>query len=318
MKKVLLLIPVVIIILTISNIIYGRYVLNKNINIQMNTAPFNFELEANTSEIKINENKAVLEFKIKNNNGSIFNKSDTNYEIYLENTSNFNTSINDENKGTIKGGSSRANTVTINFTPIGESNKLAEDIKLIIKSTYPYKKQISKTITIKNQFIKVGAIEGGKSGTIDCTKVHNYKNLTANNFLLDIEQIVVPEEANGTMNFTKNYNPNTGILTISRDSITGSGIITFYGNIYVTTEATRVDSQSGGYNINIDCTKVDDWKNKMVNNFITDLKWVTIPEDAVGTMTFSKTYDSSTGSLNINRSSIVGNGIITFLVDLYT
>ena len=264
------------------------------------------------------ENKAVLEFKVKNNNGSIFNKSDTNYEIYLENTSNFNTSINDENKGTIKGGSSKANTVTINFTPIGESNKLVEDIKLIIKSTYPYKKQISKTITIKNQFINVGTIEGGKSGTIDCTKIYNYKNLTANNFLLDIEQITVPEEANGTMNFTKSYNPNTGILTISRDTINGSGVITFKGRIFVTTDATLVGNQSAGYNMSFDCTKVNNWNTKTVNNFITDLKWVTIPEDAEGTMTFTKSYDANTGKLNITRTAIVGNGIITFSVNLYT
>lgn len=95
-------------------------------------------------------------------------------------------------------------------------------------------------------------------------------------------------------------------------------IVTFTGKIYKGTGATLVGTKTGGYNMTFDCTSIKDWKNKKVDDFIFDIELVEIPYKAEGTIQFTKTYDSSTGVLTINRSRIIGEGVIQFTANVYT
>lgn len=164
-----------------------------------------------------------------------------------------------------------------------------------------------------------GSISGGMSSSITNTNILNYDNFTVDNYFFEVESIVVPNKAYGTITFTKSYNPSSGTLTISRNSITGSGTILFNGHIYASEKADLLfEGASGGYNITVDCTSVDDWQEKTKDDFFIDLNWVLIPNEAYGTMNFTKSYDSTTGKLTITRSAIVGSGIISFEVDVYS
>jgi len=193
--------------------------------------------------------------------------------------------------------------------------------------TFSYKdKKIASSNNLKsyltfkfNELVidNVGGLSGGYSASVNSSNIEGYQNLTKDNFFFEVSQIVVPEEAFGTMTFTKSYNSSTGVFTITRSSLDGTGIITFSGNIYASTEATLVGSGTGGYTINIDCTSVNNWQNKTKDDFALDLRWVEIPDKATGTMSFAKTYNSSTGVLTVTRSAIQGTGLITFLIDVY-
>jgi len=165
----------------------------------------------------------------------------------------------------------------------------------------------------------VGNVFGEMSTSISVSSIPGYSNFTNSNFVLDITSITLPEEAFGTINFTKSYNPSTGVLTINRNSITGTGMISFTSNIYVKEKnVVSLGTNTGGYFIYFDCTGIENYKNKTVDNFVIDLKSVEIPDMAVGTMNFSKSYDSTTGTLSVNRSSIVGDGfIISFTIEAF-
>ena len=320
MKKRMLYLIILFLILGIYNTVYARYVLNRNFNIKISSAPFYFSTEVTTADIVLRENKAEIGLVLKNNDGNNYNTYDTKYEIKLLEDSDFSIVVEDSNNGVIKGDSVKNNSVKAHMTPIeNDVIKLKEDVTLLIKSTYPYAKEINETIIIKRPFVEVGKISGGKSATIDCTKVEGWQNLTEDNFLFDVEQIEVPGEATGILNFTKSYDSNTGILTVSRNGIDGTGTIIFTGNIYARTEAELVESKSGGYVISVDCKNTEDWQNKTVNDFAIDLKSVEIPDYAIGTMIFTKTYNSTQGTLTVNRSSIKGDGfIISFYIDVYS
>ena len=74
--------------------------------------------------------------------------------------------------------------------------------------------------------------QGGYTISVNCTSVPDYKKRTADDFIVDYKKIIVPSECTGTMQFTKSYNANSGILTINRSSITGSTIINFVVDVY--------------------------------------------------------------------------------------
>lgn len=121
------------------------------------------------------------------------------------------------------------------------------------------------------------------------------------------------------MNFSKVYNATTGILTLNRTSITGAGfIIQFTANIYASFQPVLVGNVTGAYSTTIDCTGVTDWQSRTADDFIMDIIWIDLPSEITGTMYFTKSYNPSTGKLTINRSSIIGNGTVTFNANIYT
>jgi len=195
-------------------------------------------------------------------------------------------------------------------------------IRFFYKNTITTENILKNDITLefkKTILWNVGAIEVGRSGSINTTIVDEYKTLTKNEIFFEVNEILVPELAYGTINFTKSYNASTGVFTVDRNSITGQGLIMIYANVKaVTEEVVLVGSATGGYTITIDCKNVKNWNKKTKDDFYVDYKSVEIPEEAFGTMTFSKSYNASTGILTLTRTSIQGTGIILFTVDVYS
>ncbi len=91
----------------------------------------------------------------------------------------------------------------------------------------------SGNLYVSNETPKLlGTYKGGYVTEIDCTKIENYQYLTESNFLLDAVEVLIPEPAIGTTEYTKEYNQNTGTLIINRSQIGGSGIIETTFNVY--------------------------------------------------------------------------------------
>ena len=78
----------------------------------------------------------------------------------------------------------------------------------------------------------VGTTSGGYTVTLDCTSIKDWKNKTADDFIVEIKNVEIPYEASGTMNFSKTYDSATGKLTITRSKLVGEGIIQFSANVY--------------------------------------------------------------------------------------
>ena len=74
---------------------------------------------------------------------------------------------------------------------------------------------------------------------------------------------------------------------------------------------------SGGYSTNIDSTGVAGWSSLTADNFFLDITQLEVPGEAVGTMNFSKSYDSSTGVLTLNRTAIVRSWIYYSIYSKY-
>ena len=79
-----------------------------------------------------------------------------------------------------------------------------------------------------------------------------------------------------------------------------------------------VGNVTGDYTATIDCTGVTEWQSRTVDDFIMDIKWIDLPAEITGTATFTKSYNATTGQLTITRSSLQGNGTVTFNADVYT
>jgi len=149
MKKKVLFIIISLLTIGIGSHIYARYVLNKNINVNITTSPFYFEADINQTELDLNEDNVQLDLTIKNNDGNNYNLYDANYEICLLDNSKFNMTLEDSNNGIIHGNTSKDNTITIELTPVESAVlKAKETLTISIKSTKPFTKQINKTVTI--------------------------------------------------------------------------------------------------------------------------------------------------------------------------
>lgn len=173
------------------------------------------------------------------------------------------------------------------------------------------------TMYVSMPYTKIGTLYGQYNGSIDCTILSNYQSLKTENFYFDCINLKLPNNNSGTVTLSKNYNPNTGVFSMQRSSLSGSGVITFSGNVYAEENVKKIGSYTGAYTIIIDCSLVEDYKNKTVNDFLLDYKSITVPQAATGTITFSKTYDKETGKLTISRNKITGPGTISFSVDMY-
>jgi len=133
-----------------TNTDYAQYEINKEFNVQIKTAAFYFNAEPETTNITMENNEASLNLSINNyNSTSEYNSFDTNYEISLEDSSKFQISITDSNNGVISSGAN-TNNVTVKITPVeGATINKQEQINLIVKSSKPYVKEISKEVTIE-------------------------------------------------------------------------------------------------------------------------------------------------------------------------
>lgn len=202
------------------------------------------------------------------------------------------------------------------FNNLAQASNYIVKTKVIDKANNGQESQ-ELSVTTNSTLIEVATVSAGYSTTIDCTNVQNYENLTSNDLYFDCQSITFPKDCSGKLNYSKSYNASSGILTMSRNSISGSGVVSFTGKIYTGEYIQFLSSMQGGYSINFDCSSIENYKGKSIDNFLIDYKWVNVPNAATGTIKFVKSYDSNTGILSISRNSITGNGTITFGVDIY-
>ena len=129
--------------------IYAKYILTREFNFTTSSKPFYITSQISTNNVILNDNKGSLTLKIKNNDGTNFNNFDTQYEIYLEDTSRYTITTTDTNSGKLAGGALKENSITVNFVPVsGATIRVNEDVKIIVKATSPYSKQIVHEINI--------------------------------------------------------------------------------------------------------------------------------------------------------------------------
>lgn len=74
----------------------------------------------------------------------------------------------------------------------------------------------------------------GYSAEIDCSNLEKYTELSADNFILDYKCVTLPGNNYGSTPFYKTYDSTSGILKLYRNSLKGSGIITYNVDVYYT------------------------------------------------------------------------------------
>lgn len=152
-KKAYIFVLIIIFCLfAIEGFVYAKYKLTKNLEeVTFKTSPFYLNAETDNSIVGLNDNKASIVLTLNNYSSSTqYNTRDTKYEISLQDTSKFSISVTDSNNGVIKSGAN-SNKIQIDFTP-NENVTLNsnENVILLIKSTEPYSKEISKKIIISD------------------------------------------------------------------------------------------------------------------------------------------------------------------------
>lgn len=157
-KKIILFILIILIILFLCNVIYARYVLSKKVNAKITSAAFNFDVSVSANKIIYNETtgQAELDLNIKNNDGTIFNVFDTNYEISILNNDKIKTTIDGAevvdniSARVLSGNSLKDEILKLIFSPkdISEGINIVENLEIKIVSNSPYKKEYNIPITI--------------------------------------------------------------------------------------------------------------------------------------------------------------------------
>lgn len=149
MKKICI-IMLLLLILTCSAV-YAKYILTREFNVQITTAPFYFEAQVDTKRIFSSNNIAELNLTVKNNNGENYNLYDTKYEISIEDNEKFMLTIDGESPASkiIRGNDFISETFKITLTPNTTSNiNDIEKLNLKITTMSPYKKVITFDISI--------------------------------------------------------------------------------------------------------------------------------------------------------------------------
>lgn len=219
--------------------------------------------------------------------------------------------------------------ISFSIDGIKENDILYGGKTVIINITFFYKDNILSSnhdlkSTLNFNFVDVsiwnlGNVSGTYSLDMDATWVNNYSNLTKDNFFFEPTSIPVESVGKGDMYFEKAYNPSTGIFSFNRTILSDEASpIEVNGVVYAVTRPVKLlTTATGDYTLTIDCSSVPNYMDKEVNDFLIDLTQIYYPSTVYGTMYFSKTYDSKTGILTLKRSSIKGNGLIKWWVNIY-
>lgn len=255
----------------------------------------------------------------------VYNSNDTDYYFYNTNYLVGDSTYSNEN-------------IAFKIEGLNYNTKIASKGYLTFNITFYYENNsISNTNNSLKSLLnfnfveatsyKLESIYGDYNLTTTCNAGDECKNMTVDNFVISIDEIVIPEPAYGLMTFTKTYDPTTGEFKIVRSRLTGLNFITYSGIVNMLSNPLLIASKEGSYNITIDCTGVSNYKNMTADDFYYEIDWLNAPEEPYevnseqngvnGTITFTKTYDASTGQLVIQRSSIKGTGTVTYAVNVY-
>lgn len=208
---------------------------------------------------------------------------------------------------------------------------------LTFEITFSYKDNKVSSNTVLNSVLnfnfveatsyEIQSIHGDYSLTTTCNAGSECKNMSVDNFILSVNEIIIPEAAYGHMTFTKTYNPSTGQFKLVREKLVGQNFITYSGIVNMISNPKLVASGQGTYSISLDLKEIEGYQNMTAEDFYYEIIWLDAPQEPYeenselmgvsGTITFTKTYNSSTGMLTINRSSIKGTGVVTFFVNIY-
>lgn len=208
--------------------------------------------------------------------------------------------------------------ITFNITFLYDDVKEVENNNL---------KSILNFVFLKETYCEIQSVINDYSLTVTCDVGSESQNMTVDNFVLSIDEIVIPEPAYGLMTFTKTYDSSTSSFKIVRTRLTGSGFITYSGKLHMIKNPTLIAEGEGTYIITIDCTNILNYQDMTADDFYYEIDWLDAPDEPYsedsnlngvsGTMTFTKTYNPSTGKLTIQRSSITGTGTVKFAVKVY-
>lgn len=155
-----------IIVLTLSSETYARYVLNRQFNVSINTAPFYFEASqisdvitfkrtSNESDFdEILTTETTFNLLIKNNDNKNFNSADTTYQVSVISNPKFTFKEGDTVTKTINGGSLINDTITLNLK-IKEMTSTLSTVTIRVTSTEPYSKSYEFTFKV----VQEGAIQ---------------------------------------------------------------------------------------------------------------------------------------------------------------
>ena len=165
-NKVMAMAIVVLIILTIGQVIYAKYILTRSFSVTVSSAPFYFDATKQADTIvfdrtaNANDRDIILttttsfNIVVKNNNGTNYNSFPTNYQITVVDNDKFTFEEGDTVTKTINGGSKIDSNITLNLK-IKNLENPKKYVTLRITSTSPYE----KTIELKFKVEQLGAIQ---------------------------------------------------------------------------------------------------------------------------------------------------------------
>lgn len=202
------------------------------------------------------------------------------------------------------------------------NNYLSINITFKYKDTIPSNNSLLSYITFEFEKLKIYPIEYismGYNTNINITKFTEYKTISASDIILELDYIKLPSKNSGTADITKTYNATTGVLTLKRSAVGGSGTVNFKGNLYAIPKLKKeIAIASGSTSIEIDCTSVTNYQEKTEKDFVYDVTQVVLGKTITGETTFSKEYNPETGILTITRTLVEESDGIKFTVTLYT
>jgi len=95
MKYKYLIIIISVVFICLGGQVIAKYILNKNLDINIKSAQFYFEAEIENTALELNNNQSETNLTIKNNNGTNYNNYDITYKISLKENNKFILYVND-------------------------------------------------------------------------------------------------------------------------------------------------------------------------------------------------------------------------------
>ena len=165
-KKYLIIFFIILSLISITKVIYAKYILTRQFNVAVTSAPFYFNISAVSDSVTfprtadtsdkdtILTQQTTFNLLIKNNDGTNFNVFDTTYNITILDTSKFIFAEGDTVTKTLKGNSKIDDNITLNLQ-IKDLSNPQKQLKLRITSTSPYVKTFDITLDV----VQKGAIQ---------------------------------------------------------------------------------------------------------------------------------------------------------------
>ena len=148
MKKTIIFMLTFILILSISVVIYAKYIITKNFSIEVSSSPFYFNAELEKNKVVMDKTGANVSAIVKNYIDSNISEYAIDYEVSLTGNNKFNFSIGDQIidnsfSATVNGGSLSDENILLRLTPKADVVLNQEEtVSVTIKTTSPYEKTI--------------------------------------------------------------------------------------------------------------------------------------------------------------------------------